>query len=77
MKLIGFKGQNVIIAEHQPEYIPMPAYVDPNGEVVCCWQLSVKERIKLLFTGVIWHSILTCNTNLQPQLLRLERPIFP
>lgn len=60
MKLIEFPEVNLRIAEHQPEYQTMPVHrfkKSNEGEVVCCWQLTWRERLRVLFTGVIWHSI--------------------
>lgn len=76
MKLINFPEQNQVIAEDQLEYLPMPAHVtsDEQGRVVCCWKLTMKERIKLLFTGKLWHHILTFNRGVQPQLLEVNTP---
>lgn len=50
MKPIKFKEHNVVYAENQPEYQPLPAFRNDShqGEVVSCWQLSFKERIKFL-----------------------------
>jgi len=79
MKLIEFPEQTTIIAKNQPQYLPLPAHVyfnDPEGEIVCCWQLTWKERIKLLLTGCIWHSVLTFNNPLQPQLLAVDKPVM-
>lgn len=79
MKLITFKEQNIVIAENQPEYMPLPAYVyhkDPQGRIACCWKLDWKERLRILFAGVIWHQILTFKQPLQPQLLTIEKPIM-
>ena len=75
MKLIEFPEQTVIIAKNQPQYIPLPAYISSDkNELTCCWELSLLERIKLLFTGKIWHSILIFNKPLQPQLLQITKP---
>ncbi len=74
MKLISFPEQTHIIAENQPEYLPMPAYVSEDGEVVCCWKLSITERLILFFKGKIWHHILTFNHPLQPQRLEVANP---
>lgn len=79
MKLQNFPEQNIIFAETQPEYMPLPAFKSPYdplnyGRVTCCWKLSWKERFRLLFTGVIWHSVLTFNDPLQPQLLSIDKP---
>jgi len=81
MEPIKFKGHNVVFAEDQPEYLPLPAYYvvpdNPQGEIITCWKLTFKERVRLLFTGKVWHSIWTFNGSLQPQRLFLEAPKFP
>lgn len=69
MKPIEFDGFNVTFAKDQPEYLPLPAYRDPGpeGTVVSCWELSFKERIKILFTGKLWLSLLMFGKPLTPQ----------
>ena len=47
MKPIKFKGQNVIFAKDQPEYIPLPALKMPDGEIITCWELSDEELEKI------------------------------
>ena len=76
MKLLHFPEQNGVIAKHQPQYIPMPVHFtnDPEGRLVCCWQLSFVERIRILFTGKVWHQIKTFHQQLQPQLLTISKP---
>lgn len=76
MKLIEFPEQTVVIAKDQPEYEPLPAHVfhDATGRIACCWRLTWRERFKLLFTGLIWHQVLTFGHALQPQLLTVEKP---
>lgn len=76
MKLIEFPEQTVVIAKDQPEYKPLPAhrFNDDEGRIACCWQLTFWERIRVLFSGKIWHQILTFNGPLQPQLLTVEKP---
>jgi hypothetical protein len=76
MKLIEFPEQNIVIAKDQPQYLPFPAHrlADPEGTVIACWSLSFMERIRILFTGKIWHSILTFKQPLQPQLLSTIKP---
>ena len=77
MKLIEFPEQTVIIAKDQPEYLPLPAHInheDECGTVTCCWKLDWRERLAVLFGGVIWHQILTFNQPLQPQLLQADKP---
>jgi hypothetical protein len=70
-----FNEQTVIVAENQTEYSPLPAHVatgDPEGKLTCCWQLSWRERLAVLFRGVLWHQVLTFNQPLQPQLLSVD-----
>jgi hypothetical protein len=77
MDLIEFPEQTVVYAKDQPEYRPLPAHRhphDPQGRITCCWRLTWRERLRVLFTGRIWHQILTFNTSLQPQLLLTEKP---
>jgi len=76
VKLLSFPEQTVVIAEHQPQYLPLPAYQfnDEQGRIAFCWQLSWRERFKVLFRGVLWHQVLTFNQALQPQLLSTDKP---
>jgi hypothetical protein len=75
MKPIKFKHQNVTYAENQPEYQPLPALrIDsPQGEVISCWKMSLKERIKVLFTGKIWISLMSFNKPLTPSYISVNR----
>jgi hypothetical protein len=76
MKLIEFPGINTVYAKDQPQYFPLPARLidGAEGQMICCWQLTFKERLKILFTGKIWHSVLTFKHPLQPQLLTVDEP---
>lgn len=79
MDLIEFPEQTVVIAKDQPGYRPLPAYRfpnDPTGKIVCCWRLTLRERLAVLLGGTLWHQILTFNRPLQPQLLMVEKPIM-
>lgn len=75
MDILRFEGVNVVYAENQPEYLQLPAYKREDGEVTCCFSLSLKEKIKVLLTGRIWISILTFNKPLQPILVSVNKPI--
>jgi hypothetical protein len=79
-ELIEFSEQRTVIAKDQPEYRPMLAYRfhgDPQGRIVCCWKLNWRDRFKVLATGKLWHSILTFNQPLQPQLIVTDKPEMP
>ena len=76
MKPIRFSEVNVTFAEHQPPYLPLPANRMPDGTVTSCWELSLLERLRLLFTGKMWFSLQTFNRPPQPQLPSTEKPCW-
>lgn len=74
---IDFEGCNVIVARDQPEYVPIPAVIDREGQhglMTFCWKLSWSERLGVLLRGELWHQVLTFGNRLQPQKLSVERP---
>jgi hypothetical protein len=78
--IIGFAEQTVVYATNQPQYRPLPAWrprSDPQGKIVCCWKLSLRDRLKVLCTGRLWHQILTFNQPLQPQMILVDKPAMP
>lgn len=68
MKPIKFNGHNIVLAENQPEYIPLPACNEctPEGSFVYCYQLSFWERLKVLFSGRILCDSSLLATNSSP-----------
>ena len=76
MKPVEFPEQTAVIAKNQPKYLPIPVYVDPIGIIIICWKLTWRERVKLLFTGIIWHRILTFHKPLQPIILEVDYPFL-
>jgi hypothetical protein len=74
INIIEFQGCNVTYAKNQPEYRPLPALVMDDGEIITCWGLSFKDRLKILFTGKIWLNVLTFNKPLQPLLMSVDKP---
>ena len=62
---IRYNYKAVIFAKDQPEYNPLVANFD-GRTVETKWQLSWKERIKILLTGNIYLSLLTFGQPLQP-----------
>lgn len=75
MKPVKFPEVNITYAENQPEYLPLPGYKDPGaqGEFVFCMSLSFKERVKLLFTGKLWCSLLTFHKPLTPSFFTVNK----
>ena len=76
MKPIKFKEHNKIYAKHQRQYRPLPVYEDKEqgGRVFHCWQLSFKERIKILFVGKLWIHVLNFGQKLQPIKPMVDNP---
>lgn len=78
MTPVTFPGANTIIGKGQEDlYIPLPAQVidATDGIILTCWKLSFWERVKLFFTGRVWHSVMTFNHGYQPQRLTIDRPL--
>lgn len=74
MHPIDFPEQNSVLAKDQPEYQPLPAHRTDDGEVISCWSLSWRERLRVLWTGRLWLRQLTFGELMQPQLLEVESP---
>lgn len=77
MKPISFPEQNAVFAKNQPQYLPLPSYKFPKsdeGRIAFVWKMDWRERLKVLFTGKIWHEVLTFNHPLQPQKVSVVKP---
>ena len=77
MEPTTFPEQTMVIAKHQPQYLPLPAHVDdndPQGRITFCWKLTWRERIRLLWTGLLWQQVLAFGEPLQPQKLLVYKP---
>lgn len=75
MKPIKFKECNVEFAKDQPEYNSLPAYKvnSEQGEVITCWKLSFRERLRVLFFGCIWLNLLSFNKPLTPSFMTTDK----
>lgn len=75
MEAVKFKHHNVVFAENQKEYKPIPALriAGPGGHVISCWRLSLWERIKVLFLGRVWMDLMSYNQPLTPSHLSVNR----
>jgi len=74
MDIATFPEQTAVFAKDQPQYRQLPAHVSKDGKVTCCWNLTWRERVMVLFTGKVWHQVLTFHSPLQPQKLSAEKP---
>jgi hypothetical protein len=77
VNLIDFPEAHIVVAEKQPEYLPMPAYVYDDQVITCCWKLTWRERFAVLLGGRIWHSVWCFGRALQPQRLDVFKPSMP
>lgn len=70
-----FLEVNTTFAKDQPEYLQLPAFKEASekGEVITCWNLSFKERLRVLIKGEIWLSLLTFNKPLTPSFLTTKK----
>lgn len=69
----GYEDSEVIYAEHQPQYNPLPAL--PVGDyIITRWKLSLRERIRALFIGDLYLTVKTFNNPLQPIKMSLIKP---
>ena len=67
-------SRRVVYAEHQSEYIPLPAAVDPEGVVLTEWQLTDEELDMLLCGGRIRLYVHTFGAPLQPVMIEATAP---
>lgn len=56
----------------QDEYSALPARIDPQGVAITCWELTWKERLKILFGKPIYLLVLTFNSKLQPVIIGIS-----
>ena len=73
MKAIKFKECNTVYAKNQSEYYSLPVHRTDDGVVTSCWQLSFRQRLKVLITGHIFLQILTFNKPLQPLKMSVNK----
>lgn len=76
MKPIKFPEHNIVFAEDQPEYEPLPAFYDTQsneGYVISCWKLSWRERLRILIKGELWVSLLTFHKPLTPSFFTTKK----
>jgi hypothetical protein len=56
----------VVIAKDQPEYLPLPASVSPDGVVMTEWEPTAEELARLMNGGRVRLWIYTFRNPLQP-----------
>lgn len=77
MKPVDFPQANTVFAKDQPEYLPLPARLEPHAEgapVTSCWQFTPEELAQIQATGCVYVTQLTFGQALQPQVVSLDPP---
>lgn len=74
MKPVEFENQNVVFAENQKEYMPLPAHRTEDGRVISFWKLEEGDLEKIKETGGIYIDSMTFNSPLQPIGIHVESP---
>lgn len=77
MKAIKFEGHNIVFAEKQEEYEPLPARVDGNGIMTCCMEPDPEELVAILKNGQINITRLIFGASPQPIKINFSKPEFP
>ena len=75
MKAIKFKEANKTYAKNQPEYLSIDV-LDDGEQVISCWKLSFIEKMRVLFTGNIWLSLLMFGNPLTPSRMTTKKKDF-
>ena len=65
------KGQPVVFAKDQPQYLPLPARRTDDGRVITEWSLTEEERDRIARGENIRLTLLTFNQPLQPIVLEI------
>ncbi len=68
MRPITQKGFNVVYAKDQEQYNQLPAHKaeGTDGVVTSCWKISFWEKLRIVFTGKLFISVMTFNNPPQP-----------
>ncbi len=66
MIAIDFEGVTVKIAEHQDEYITLPAKQCPDGSMMFCFELDEEELKEVIKTKRIFWKQFVGNADMQP-----------
>lgn len=65
MEPITFAEANLLLTRPptmtEDECSSLPVFTD-GMQCICCWKLSFWDRIKILFTGRMWMSVLSGHT---------------
>ena len=80
MKPVDFRESNKVLRKPESmtdeECGSLPIHNTKDGQCISCWKLSLKERLNVLFGGVIWLGV--CSGITQPPVwISSVRPFEP
>lgn len=71
----GMDLVEIVWAKDQPPYNPLATVVVDHGvRTISHWKLTWRERLRIFFTGDLWHTQLNFGMALQPILMETENP---
>lgn len=74
MTQANFPEVNKVLAENQPEYQKLPVFHDvESGQIICAYKLNFRDKVRILFGGKVWVSVLTFNRGFQPIFLTTKK----
>ncbi len=74
MHPVNFEDQNLVLGGGSTGAQDLPVHQDTKkGECISCWKMSLKERVKALFTGKVWLNVHFGGTQ-PPVLLTVDKP---
>jgi hypothetical protein len=88
---IKFPEANCILAENQPEYTPLPVFVEYKDvetahkkatvtvawSMTACFELSDEEIEQIVKTRRLYHTQMVFGNNFQPVMLSTQNPSIP
>ena len=75
MEPIKFPQANMVYAENQPPFLPLPCYRNKE-ETISCWKLTPEELAKVAETGILWLRQVNFMAPLQAQSPSVDNPFI-
>lgn len=75
MKATNWDHSNCKIAENQDEYKTLHGLKLPGteGYTITRWKLTFLERLRVLWTGIVWRNDMTFNRPFTPTFMSVHR----
>lgn len=70
---VKFPEAEATYGKRNDPFVPIHVFVD-DEEVISCWELTLWERLVLLWTGRLWLRQWTQGERMNPQYLQIDLP---